>query len=506
VARESVRLKPPKLIEPGLGSGPYQVLLIEEDPKETELYADLIREVSNCSVDVMSRLENPYEWISHSNYNLVVVDSSMRSAGKGRRRQEIDGLSILEQIKRISPVTSVILISEQASVEQAVAAIRLGAEDYLKKPFNLESFQLAVKRGLDKKAVFGGEAGVSEFFNLLNSCQMISASLEQSKILGTVASYLRRALKCEHATIYAVHPKVESPEGGVTETKPVRVTEVKGEGNPDRAMEEILDISLQAANPIPHMIENGEWCRFVDRGQVTPGLFVFRFRCAGPNEYFCVCLSPERPVLLEAFESRLRMLKVQIEVTGRNIEEFLGVQSLVYVDDATGLYNTRYLNYILDREIAQSQSTGRPFAVLFMDADHFKSINDRHGHLVGTRLLNELGDQLKRFVRDKDTVFRYGGDEFVAVLSNADLQTAQVVAERIRSSVETRVFLEEVGLNVHFTVSIGVAIFPENASSKKEIIEAADHAMYDAKKSTRNSVSISGAISLPQAAAKDVIT
>jgi diguanylate cyclase (GGDEF)-like protein len=459
-------------------SGVYQVLLIEESSEETELYAGLIREVGNCRVDVVSRLENSYDWISRSNYNLVVVDcSSAVDSATGRRHRGIDGLAILEQIKRISPVTGVILVSEQASVEQAVSAIRLGAEDYLKKPFNLESFKLAVKRALDRKAVFGGDSGASDFFNLLNGCQMISATLEQNKIFGTIISFLRRELKCEHAAIYAA---------GAT-----GLSIVNEDG--DRAIEEIIDIAIQASNPIPRMLDNGEWSCFVDRSQLTPGFFVFRFRCAGPSDYFCVCLSPQRPALVESFESRLRMLKIQIEVTGKNIEEYLGVQSLVYVDDATGLYNTRYLNYILDREIAQALSSNRPFAVLFMDADHFKSINDKHGHLAGTKILNELGEQLKRFVRDKDTVFRYGGDEFIAVLSNADLATAQVVAERIRSSIEGHSFLQEEGLNLRFTLSIGVAIFPENASSKKEIIDAADHAMYDAKKRTRNSVSIAAA-------------
>jgi diguanylate cyclase (GGDEF)-like protein len=460
-------------------TGAYQVLLIEEDSQETELYADLIREVGHCRVDVVSRLENSYDWISRSNYNLVVVDCSATlalnsSSSHERRHRGIDGLAILEQIKRISPVTGVILVSEQASVEQAVSAIRLGAEDYLKKPFNIESFKLAVKRALDRKAVFGNDVGASDFFNLLNSCQMISATLEQTKIFGIVMSFLRRELKCEHAAIFA------AADTGLSV--------VNDEG--DRAIEEIIEIAIQASNPVPRMLLNGEWSCFVERGQLTPGFFVFRFRCAGPGDYFCVCLSPERPLLLESFESRLRMLKIQIEVTGKNIEEYLGVQSLVYVDDATGLYNTRYLNYILDREIAQSLTSSRPFAVLFMDADHFKSINDQHGHLAGTKILNELGEQLKRFVRDKDTVFRYGGDEFIAVLTNSDLSTAKVVAERIRSSVEGHSFLQGDGLNLRFTLSIGIAIFPENASSKKEIIDAADHAMYDAKKRTRNSVSI----------------
>lgn len=461
----------------------HHVLLIEEDPSQTELYSDLIREVADCRVDLMARLEHASDWLSRSNYQLVVIDISSLPGQ--------DGLQLLEEVKRMSPVTSVILLSEHATVEQAVAAIRLGAEDYLKKPFNLESFQLAVKRGLDRKTVFGEDSVVSQFFSLLNSCRLISASLEQARIFGIVQSYLARELQCAHAAIYTLK------EGGEV----ARLDQYSRDGSQDRAMEEILDIALQASNPLPRLAESGEFHRFVERGQLTPGMFIFRFRCAGPSDLFCVCLSPERPVSIDDFEGRLRMLKTQIEVTGRNIVEYQGVQQLVYLDDATGLYNTRYLHNILDREIAQSETSGKPFAVLFIDADKFKGVNDKHGHLVGTRLLNELGEQLRKLVREKDTVFRYGGDEFVAVLTNCDLATAGLVAERIRSHVEHHAFIsapEDGALNLHFTVSIGVALFPEHATSKKDLIDAADHAMYDVKKTTRNSVTIARAKGAPK--------
>jgi diguanylate cyclase (GGDEF)-like protein len=446
----------------------YRVLLVEADPNETEVYSDLIREVADCTVDVVNSAENSIEWVSASNYHLVVVDAST---------PETDGLGIVEQIKWISPVTSVILVSERATIEQAVAAVRLGAEDYLEKPFNIESFRLAVKRGLDKKALFGTEnSDVSQFFNLLNSCQMISASLDQGKVFNVLRSYLSRELDCDHTAIYSMDLADQTAK--------------MVEGGFDRAMQEVLDIALLASNPLPKMITGNEYSRFVEKSQLTPGLFVFRFRCVGPVEFFCVCLSPQSPALLDGFESRLRMLRAQVEATGKNIERYQGVQNLVYVDDATGLYNTRYLNYILDREITQSKATSKPFAVLFVDADKFKGVNDNHGHLVGTKLLNELGEQIKKFVRDKDTVFRYGGDEFVAVLTACDLPTAKAVAERIRAAVEKYEFLSNEGLALHFTVSIGVALFPDHASSKREIIDAADRAMYDAKKTTRNSVTI----------------
>jgi diguanylate cyclase (GGDEF)-like protein len=183
------------------------------------------------------------------------------------------------------------------------------------------------------------------------------------------------------------------------------------------------------------------------------------------------------------------MFSTQIEVTGKNIKQYHGVRELAYLDDVTGLYNTRYLGQILDREVRQAAATKQSFAVLFIDADYFKQINDKHGHLVGSKILQELGAHLKNFVRGSDTLFRYGGDEFVGVFSPCDLATSKLVADRIRKSVEEKPFLVNEGLNIHFTVSIGVALFPDHASTQKEILEVADRVMYTAKRQ-RNSVYI----------------
>ncbi|MGZ3699233.1 MAG: response regulator, partial [Bdellovibrionota bacterium] len=305
----------------------YNILLIEEDPNQKVIYSQMIREIVECKIDVMSGISaNTFDYIGRSNYHLVVID-------------EPSGLSHLETIKRMSPSTAVILVSQGATVEQAVAAIKLGAEDYFKKPFNMDAFQLAVKRGLDRKAIFGQDSDASSFLYLLNSCQLISSALDQSKIFEIVQSYLKRELNAAYSGIYTCH------QGEVLREDPLAK-----EGSQERAMQEVLDIALRATNPMQGMMDDNEFVRFIERGTLTPGYFIMRFRCAGSVDYFCVCLSPARPASLDAFEGRLRMLRAQIEVTGKNIEQYLGVQQLVYVDDATGLYNTRYLNYILDRE------------------------------------------------------------------------------------------------------------------------------------------------------------
>src|SRR3954464_6566407 len=104
--------RPTSSSRPGQGN-PYHVLLIEEDPKQTELYADLIREVANCKVDVMTRVESSFDWIGRSNYHLVVIDASVSSLSPaGGQGPGVKGLALVEQIKRVSPVTAVILVSE----------------------------------------------------------------------------------------------------------------------------------------------------------------------------------------------------------------------------------------------------------------------------------------------------------------------------------------------------------------------------------------------------------
>ncbi len=453
---------------------PLELLLVEADPKESEVYVDLIREVTASPVDVLSRVSAGIDWSTFAKYQLIIVDLSLSSQNRGH---DIDAISTLENIKRASPETSVILISNRGNVREAVTAIRMGAEDYFEKPFNLEEFKLAVKRALDRNTVFGQDSSASAYFHLVNSCQMVSASLEQERIFEIVRGYFSQELLSKYSAIYQLKDQ-----------EPLRVDR----RDVDQALDEIIDVAVFASNPFEKMVQSGLTSLFVDRGQLTPGLFVFRFRCVDAHDYFCVCLSPTKPNSNELFESQLTLLRRQIEVTGNNIREYMGVKNLVYLDEATGLYNTRYLNFILDREIKNAQKRKVSFAVLFIDVDHFKNVNDQNGHMVGTRLLNELGARLKTHVRDDDTVFRYGGDEFVAVLSPCDLDTAKAVASRIRESVEMTRFLAREGLGLRFTVSIGVALFPDHAQSKKEVIKMADDAMYAAKRHSRNCVYVVG--------------
>jgi len=194
--------------------------------------------------------------------------------------------------------------------------------------------------------------------------------------------------------------------------------------------------------------------------------------------------------LLNFFQRQARLALI-------NAERSAQAQSLIYIDDLTKLYNGRYLNVVLDREMKRSERYRNFFCVLFMDIDFFKRVNDAHGHLVGSRVLVEVGAVLRACVRDSDTVVRYGGDEFVVLLVETNAGEAMFVAERMRRMIEAEPFVKEAGLEIRLTISIGISAFPEHATTKQALLNLADQAMYRGKESTRNVVYLAHAQNVP---------
>ncbi|HEB01648.1 MAG TPA: GGDEF domain-containing protein, partial [Nitrospirae bacterium] len=139
-------------------------------------------------------------------------------------------------------------------------------------------------------------------------------------------------------------------------------------------------------------------------------------------------------------------------------------------------------------EIQRSIRYSTSVSLIFMDLDYFKDVNDVHGHLVGSKLLAEVGQFLLGQLRSLDIVARYGGDEFVIVLPQTELNGALVIADRMRENIEDSVFLQKEGLDLKITASFGVASYPETADSKESLIKIADDSMYNVKKNTRNGV------------------
>ncbi|HEY1263048.1 MAG TPA: sensor domain-containing diguanylate cyclase [Terriglobales bacterium] len=166
------------------------------------------------------------------------------------------------------------------------------------------------------------------------------------------------------------------------------------------------------------------------------------------------------------------------------------IQELTITDDCTGLYNARHLYKTLEAEVYRSARFGYEFSVLFIDLDHFKQVNDTHGHLIGSKLLAEIGYLIKAQLRLIDFAFRYGGDEFVVLLPQTSKDAAIHVAKRLRDNLRTSLFCKEEGLNLNVRASIGMATYPHDAKTPHDIIRQADEMMYLVKNTTRDNIGV----------------
>ena len=166
------------------------------------------------------------------------------------------------------------------------------------------------------------------------------------------------------------------------------------------------------------------------------------------------------------------------------------IQQLTVTDDCTGLFNQRHLYRQMQIECDQARASGQPFSLLFIDLDSFKRINDEHGHLIGSRLLAEFGQAVRARVRADDSVFRYGGDEFIVLLHGAGKTQAERAARHLHQTLREQMFHVGEGLDLTIHASYGVATWPNDADDMHELIRAADLAMYRVKATSRDEVAV----------------
>lgn len=170
----------------------------------------------------------------------------------------------------------------------------------------------------------------------------------------------------------------------------------------------------------------------------------------------------------------------------RNVLMYREAVSASARDPLTGVNNRSSFRNVLDREVELSHRHGVPLSLIMLDVDRFKSINDKHGHMVGDRALQAIAECMLSCIRDSDILFRYGGEEFCIALSNTNLAGARKLAERVRRAVEILV-VRTSGVRLHVTASFGVAALEEHDDAE-QLVEKADHSLYRAKALGRNRI------------------
>jgi diguanylate cyclase (GGDEF)-like protein len=203
-------------------------------------------------------------------------------------------------------------------------------------------------------------------------------------------------------------------------------------------------------------------------------------------------LNSKLDLLSEYSISFLRILCDYAAIAIQNARSVKLIHELTITDDCTSLFNARHLYTMLDEQVAiAAAKRDTQFSLLFVDLDHFKEVNDTHGHLIGSRLLAEVGSLMKRVLGPGNSCFRYGGDEFVALLPGLSKKAALAATMRLWEALREERFLTAQSLSLALAGSFGLATFPEDGANVQAIIRAADTMMYAAK-TTRDNVSVAG--------------
>jgi len=197
----------------------------------------------------------------------------------------------------------------------------------------------------------------------------------------------------------------------------------------------------------------------------------------------------ERGCAVEEDDGSICLEGIILDISDRKrLEDEL--EELATRDSLTGLFNRRELARCLDDELERASRYEHPMAVLWIDFDHFKDVNDNWGHAAGDTVLRTVSDLLKQSIRGIDVIGRFGGEEFVVILPEMDVDEAETTAERLRQQVAREPVALDNGHTVPITISIGVAVFPAHGCNSERLCAAADKAMYRAKAQGRNCVAV----------------
>jgi diguanylate cyclase (GGDEF)-like protein len=376
----------------------------------------------------------------------------------------------LEHLRSVFTASDLIALSSTDSAQLALQCIRSGFADFLLKPTSPEELAWSIRKSQQRY----------EFFSKLDDpkTDMVRAI---SQLSTCTTPTLVRLCTLEYLTSFL------QAEGGawLRWDKGGKVLASVPRGLTPAKVKAILPSMEEWASRKKPWIAH-------DKPRNLRQLYL---PCsAGANEGIYLWDIPRkltRSVLAEA-----RALVEHSNLSLLNIEKFEQIKQQTFLDDLTGLYNSRYLKFALNNAILKCKQPHQAFSLLFIDVDYFKTINDRYGHVVGSEFLVAIGKTIKNAVRNIDPVFRYGGDEFVVILQGAHQEGAAEIGERIRKNIERRVFLIK-NHRIQTTVSIGIAVFPEHANEREALLRLADEAMYAAKKNTRNAVHLAYGVDSP---------
>lgn len=373
--------------------------------------------------------------------------------------------SEVELLRTTFSSSDLIGFSSNDSAQMALHCIRSGFSDFLLKPVSPEEFVWSISKCIQRQELFQRlSVGRTQIVHALTQ---ISTSTSPSLLRLCTLEYLQKLLESQYAA-WVLLPNQKRKSASVLCSIPRSNT------------------LLQTLKHLPrkHVLSEGTDALILRKKTKRKVFLPCRDSNNGALLLWDIAHKLSKRTLSEA-----KIILEHAEVCLLNLQKYEEIKHQTFIDDLTGLYNSRYLKFALNNTIQKYRQSNNPFAVLFIDVDHFKIINDRNGHLVGSSFLVAIGKTIRNAVRRIDPVFRYGGDEFVVILKDTSREGAEEIAERIRKHVERRVFVFE-KKRIQTTVSIGIAIYPDHTEERETLLKLADEAMYHVKNDKRNAVHV----------------
>ncbi|GLQ57508.1 PleD family two-component system response regulator [Devosia nitrariae] len=407
-----------------------------------------------------------------SDIDIVLLDVMM---------PDMDGFEACRRLKS-NPKTHhipVLMITALDQPSDRVRGLEVGADDFLTKPVDDMQLMARVKSlarlknltdELRARALTGQQIAIEDSIRATDAISTDGGSVLIVDSDPRHAERIKGYLEREHRVDVLTQPAdaVFQVTGGRYEL--ALVSMALTDFDPLRVCSQIRTLDHSRNLPIILIADEA------DKPKVVRALDL------GINDF--ISRPVERNELAARVRTQIRRHRYAMELR----ESVNNTMAMAVTDELTGLYNRRYFDRHLAVMLGKAQAQDRELAVMLLDIDHFKSVNDTHGHDAGDAVLKEFAQRLRRNIRGVDLACRFGGEEFVVLMPDTDHRQAEAVAERVRNAMAERPFEVGTVLELTLTVSVGVSLNEHDHDTPETLLKRADIALYRAKREGRNRV------------------